>query len=390
MDTVFYLLTANSSSNRAQLAGFLRASKAFGWQVRIVEYGTLAAAGENSGLPRLLRNIARLKEFWSPLGIVVDCGGLEKPPARKMFALPTVFLDIHPEDLWKDATCVHVDNAEVARTAARELLSLEPGVCAYVPFTAPKSWCRERERAFAEALRINHFPCHIFKKRNRGDNFVLALDRWIAALPKPAAVFAANDHISELVVDAARRNGLAVPDDIAVIGVDNDEQICLNTTPQLSSIKPDHAKAGALAAQRLKELIANPRLPPAPAAVGPIAVLHRRSTRPLRRHDERTLRLIGAIREKTTTGLSVSRLAREFGVSRRTLEIQFREAMGRSILQEIQERRIEQAKLLLTQTDDAMPDVARQSGYPSVQAFRKHFTKAAGCAPTAFRRMHRP
>ena len=389
MKTILFFQTANCPSNQSQLSGILRTAKTFGWHVRVVAFSDPVTDGHNSGLPSLLQDIAKLKAFWSPIGIIIDCGGLSKRPYRKMFTLPTVFLDSRPDDLWDGAVCVHVDNAEVGRTAAREPLSLNARNYAYVPFTANKSWCRERERAFVEAIRLNHFPCHVFRKRCNADIYMLSLNHWIATLPKPVAIFAANDHISDLVVDFAIRNGFSVPDDVAVIGVDNDEQICLRSSPTLSSIKPDHEKAGFLAAQLLKEFVKTPKHPPASATVGPIAVLHRESTHTIHRHDERTMQLLRTIREKATAGLSVAQLVKDLGVSRRTVEMQFREATGRSILQEILNLRIEHAKLLLTQTYAQIEEVAKRSGYPSAQAFRKHFTKTVGLSPLTFRRRGR-
>ena len=389
MKTILFFQTANSPSNQSQLSGILRTAKTFGWHVRVVQFSDPVPDKQNSGLPSLLQDVAKLKAFWSPIGIIIDCGGLSKRPDRKMFTLPTVFLDSRPDDLWRGAVCVHVDNAEVGRTAAQELLSLNARAYAYVPFTSSKSWSLEREQAFTEAIRLNHFPCHVFRKRCNADIYMLSLDQWIAMLPKPVAIFAANDHVSDIVVDLAIRNGFSVPDDIAVIGVDNDEHICLRSNPTLSSIKPDHEKAGFLAAQLLREFIKTPKHPPASATFGPIAVVHRETTRAIRRHDERTMRLLRAIRERATTGLSVAQLVKGLGVSRRTVEMQFREATGRSILQEILNLRIEHAKLLLTQTYDKIDEVAKKSGYPSSQAFRKHFTKTVGVSPLTFRKRGR-
>lgn len=387
MKTILFLQTANSPSNQALLAGAFRAAKAFGWQIRVMEFsGSMFSSGkQDSGISGLLRDIRRLRSFWSPLGIIVDCGGLSNRPRKNMFRLPTVFLDKHPNNLWKGAVSVYADDVALGQTAARELLSLNAKTYAYVPFTSDKIWSANRGKAFADAIKLNHSQCQVFKKQHRADIYVLALDRWITSLPKPVAIFAANDHISEMVIDSSIRNGFSVPDDVSIIGVDNDEQICLRSMPTLSSIKPDHEKAGALSVQLLKALIQNPRHPPAPMSFGLAAVLHRGSTRQLRRHDERTMQLLRTIREQATAGLSVAQLVTGFGVSRRTIEMQFREATGKSILQEIQDLRIEQAKLMLTQTSASMDEVANSSGYPSTQAFRKHFTKSIGLSPLAFR-----
>ena len=101
--------------------------------------------------------------------------------------------------------------------------------------------------------------------------------------------------------------------------------------------------------------------------------------------DDGPVHVSRTIHEQATTRLSAAQLVTGFGVSRRTIEMQFREATGKSILQEIQDLRIERAKLMLTQTSAPMDEVASSSGYPSTQAFRKYFTKSTGLSPLAFR-----
>ncbi len=387
MKTVFFLQSATSPSNQAMLSGTLRAAKSFGWQLRVIEFFRDSSFNRHpvNSTDDLAAEIADLQRFWMPIGIIVDCGGIPRRLDHRQFKLPTVFLDCSPEHADRGAICVYSDAEEIGRLAARELLSLNVRAYAYASFTVNNDWSVNRARAFAQAIRLNHQPCYVFSKRASDGLYVRELDRWLVSLPKPVAIFAANDRISELVVASAHKNGFGIPDDIAVLGVDNDEHICMRSEPTLSSIKPDHEKAGYLAAQLLNEMIQNQKHPPTSAMFNVIAILHRASTRALHRHDERTMKLLRKIREQATTGLSVAQLVTGFGVSRRTMEMQFREATGKSILQEIQDLRIEQAKLMLTQTSASMDEVASSSGYPSTQAFRKYFTKSIGLSPLAFR-----
>ena len=391
MKDILFLQTANCQSNQAQLSGAFRAAKALGWQIHVVDFiESNPLGGKNdSSSSELLRNIDQLRSFWSPIGIIVDCGAGLTCLRENMFKLPTVFLDEYPCNLWKGAACVYSDDVELGRAAARELLSLNAKTYAYVPFLSDRTWSENRGKAFADAVKLNHSHCKVFRKRHRTDIYELSLDRWLTSLQKPVAIFAANDHVSEMVIGSSIRNGFSVPNDVSVIGVDDDEQICLRLMPTLSSIKPDHEKAGFLSVQLLKALIQNPRHPPAPISFGLAAVLHRGSTRPLRRHDERTMQVLRTIHEQVTTGLSAARLVTGLGVSRRTIEMQFREATGKSILQEIQDLRIERAKLMLTQTSAPMDEVANSSGYPSTQAFRKYFTKSIGLSPLAYRQRNK-
>ena len=377
--------------NHAMLSGALRAAKSLGWQLRVLEFSSTSSfySHVNSSDDELMTDVASLQSFWRPIGVIVDCGGIRGKLDRLRFNLPTVYLDCNPGRVNRGAVCVHSDAEEIGCLAARELLSLNMRSYAYAPFPVNTDWSIDRGRAFAQKLRLNHMPCHMFCKRTSDGLYARELAGWLASLPKPVAIFAANDHISELVVAAAQKHGYDVPDDVAVLGVDNNESICMRSEPTLSSIKPDHEKAGFLAAQLLHAMVKNPRNPPASATFGVIATLHRASTRALRRHDERTMQILRTIREETTSGLSVSDLVAKTGVSRRTIEKQFREATGRSILQEIQSLRLEHAQLMLTQSSAQMGEIATSSGYPSTQSFRKHFKKAVGVSPVVFRRKNK-
>ena len=391
MKTVFFLQSAMDSSNRAMLSGALRAVKSFGWQLRVLEFSRTSSfySHADSSEDDLLTDVASLMGFWKPIGIIVDCGGLRGKLDKMRFALPTVFLDCNPGRVGEGSACVYSDAEEIGCLAARELLSLNMRSYAYAPFPVDTDWSIDRGRSFAKKIRLNHMPCHVFRKSAADALYARELAGWLASLPKPAGIFAANDSISELVVAAAQKSGFDVPNDIAVLGVDNNEPICMRSEPMLSSIKPDHEKAGFLAAQLLHTMVKNPRNPPASATFGVIATLHRASTRALRRHDERTMQILRTIREETTSGLSVSDLVAKTGVSRRTIEKQFREATGRSILQEIQSLRLEHAQLMLTQSSAQMKEIATSSGYPSTQSFRKHFKKAVGVSPVVFRRKNK-
>ncbi|MBQ0032234.1 MAG: substrate-binding domain-containing protein [bacterium] len=233
-----------------------------------------------------------------------------------------------------------------------------------------------------QPLSLNNQKCLRYKP-------AVGLPDWIAALPKPAAIFAANDFVGEQVMSAASRLGLSVPDDVAVLGVDNDEEICLRATPTLSSIKPDHERAGYLAADLLRQLIRNPKQPPLPQSFGTLAVFHRASTRALRRHDEKAMRLVETIRRMATDTVTIPELAKEFGLAVRTVELRFKEATGHSIRDEIQSLRLERAKVLLSQPRIKMSEVAATSGYPSLLAFRKTFRRLTGVAPGKWRKNKR-
>ena len=390
MKTILFLQSSDRPSNVSQLNGVLRAAKAFGWNVRVVKFG-LASPNhhEHDSKKDLSEALAKMQDFWSPIGMIVDNGGAPNDFGKNDLRMPTVFLDRSPETIGRGAVCVFSDAADLAQNAARELLALNAKTYAYVPFNVNLRWSIERGREYTAALRINDIPCLTFRngRREASDEvFVQELGVWLDKITKPAAIFAANDYIGELVIQCAKSRGLSVPDDVAVMGIDNDEEICLRCTPSLSSIKPDHERAGYLAASLLRDLIRHPKRPPKSQTFGALAVFHRSSTRALRRHDERTVKIVEIIRKQALSPLSVEQLAKDFGVTRRLIEMRFREATGHSIRDELQSIRLERAKVLLKQHGVKLDKVAKESGYPSMQAFRKTFTVATGKSPLNWRK----
>ena len=393
MKTILFLQSSHCLPNKAMLAGSMRAAKSFGWSVRILEYGY---ASSNRTLQRfnkrhLLDEFRCMRDFWSPIGVIVDCGGAPKEFSPREFGLPTVFLDRDPSTIRKGAACVYSDAKAIGELAAQEILSLDAASLAYVPFYSHVIWSVNRGQAFAEALQSRNYRCHVFQNPRGASSsriYLKKLGNWIRGLPKPTAIFAANDHMGDLVIAAATRCGFKVPKDVAILGVDNDEEICLRSTPSLSSIKPDHEKAGYLAAQLLRELISHPQQPPPSRSFGALTVIHRFSTRIPRRHDDRISKAMELIRIRATTGITVSELVGNLGVSRRLLELRFNEITGRTVMDAIQSVRLEHAKILLTQSDSTLEDIAISSGFPSVQSFRKAFAKDTGKTPISWRKEH--
>ena len=393
VNTIFFLQSSNRPSNLAELDGVLHAAKSFGWNVRTLAFFMASPSHlQRDHLAEFKENLRKMREFWSPSGIIVENGAAPTVFRKDEFGLPTVFLDRDPSTIGRGAVCIYSDAKSIGQLAARELLPLNARSYAYVPFTDKRRWSVEREREFSAALKLNRVRCHVFRPGPSTSDavYLRKLDQWIRDLPKPVAIFAANDYIGELVIGSAQKNGLSVPADVAVMGVDNDENICLRATPTLSSIKPDHERAGYLAAALLHEFIRHPHRPPASQMFGALAVFHRSSTRTLRRHDTRTVKIVEIIRKRASTGITVKQIAKDFGVSRRLIEMRFREATGHSIRDEIQSIRLECAKMLLSQGKARLSAIATASGYPSVQAFRKTFTSATGKSPLAWRKAHLP
>jgi LacI family transcriptional regulator len=213
--------------------------------------------------------------------------------------------------------------------------------------------------------------------------------KWVAQLPKGTAVLAANDRYAWHAVDACRVAGLRVPDDVAVLGVDNDQLIVNLVRPALSSMELPGFRIGIEAARLLAELMDGAKQPAKPRLFAPTGIVSRASTDILAIEDASVVEAVRFIRHNASRPISVDDVVEAVALSRRNLERRFRSMRGRSILEEIRQAHLERAKQLLRETTLEMPAVARECGMSSAVRFSTMFHAAEGMPPTAFRRLHR-
>jgi LacI family transcriptional regulator len=204
-------------------------------------------------------------------------------------------------------------------------------------------------------------------------------------LPLPVGLFACNDDRGRQVLEACRFAGLAVPEEVAVLGVDNDAVFCDLADPPLSSIALNAETAGYRAAEVLDGMMHGRAVRPQKIAVEALRVVRRRSTDIVAVADSDVAAALQIIRREQGRGLSVAKVAAEVAVSRRHLERRFRETIGRTVLQEIQNARLEQAKRLLVETSHSISTVAEMSGFGSCSYFNQFFHERVGSTPRGFR-----
>ena len=360
MKTILYFQASGKISARQKLEGVYAFGREHGWNVLVIEPG----ASE--------RKEAELVGFWKPSGVIVECGSEQNHFNPATFEkTPAVFLDRNPKTLEANAPCVTHDSVATAKVAARELLSLKLTSYAYVPWPEPRFWSDEREAGFAAALRLNDLGYSRFNGRSKSSD-VQALQRelgtWLRDLPKPVGIFAANDFMAAHVAATANRIGLDIPKDIALVGVDNDELLCENTKPTLSSVMPDFRAAGEKAAAMLARLMANPKVRPAPESFGPLRLVRRSSTNRLKRIDREVLAALDLIRREACNGLKARDVFALFTCTRRMAEIRFRAATGTSPLKTIQKIRRAKAEDLLADPARDRNAIANLCGYSSANA----------------------
>lgn len=387
MKTVLYFQSSCCENNDALLRGVVRYAHRAKWSVQVVPYAKAAASRQVDGRGGGDRpQVADLVAFWRPAGAIVDCGSAIGMLTNTDFApLPAVFLDCSHD---AGAPAVRSDGRAVAECAARELLSLGLESFAFAPWFARVAWSRERLEAFGELVRAEGRACHVL---DWGDDLSEASVRrrladWLGSLPRPVGVFAANDYVASLVVAGARAMKMRVPDDVAVVGVDNDLRVCEQSRPTITSVAPSYEGAGAQAAELLERLMRSPRRPPADVLFGVDRIVRRESTLAVRRRDQRVEQAVALVRGEAHAGLTPSDVARQLGCSRRLLEIRFRDTTGQTLLAAIRSARIERARRLLERDGMPLADVARLCGYGSECAFRRAFAQETHSTPRQFQR----
>jgi LacI family transcriptional regulator len=338
-------------------------------------------------------NVKRQLDFWQPVGVIAECGsGASELNAESFGTVPAVYFDadraVHGPGCY-----VTLDSEKVGALAAEHLLSLDLPHYAFAAFRLPLFWARERCEAFVEAVqRSRGCGVSVFDpgREQVSDVRQQAMEEWVRSLPRPCGVFAANDYVGEEIANICARMGISVPGDIAILGVDDDEQICENTMPTLSSIAPDFAHGGYLAAEMLGRLVDGDGPRNAFLRYEPGTVVVRQSTRHIAGSCERIADAVEMIRRRACEGISAKDVASYIGVPRRTAEMQFRAATGRSIHQEIDEVRFAKVFALLKnprQTLDAIPDLC---GFSTCVALRKAFKLRTGLSMREWRARNVP
>jgi LacI family transcriptional regulator len=212
-----------------------------------------------------------------------------------------------------------------------------------------------------------------------------ALARWVAALPRPVGVMACYDIRGRQVLAACRAANRAVPDEIAVIGCDNDELLCDLSVPPLSSVAPDTDSTGYLAAELLDRMMAGEKIPPTAHLVKPLGVVPRLSTDTLAITDAEMCQAVRFIRTHACDGINVADVLNHVSMSRRVFENEFKRLFGRMPHEEIVRTRIQRVKELLTQTDLPLYEVAERTGFKHVEYMSVVFKKKVGLPPSEFR-----
>jgi LacI family transcriptional regulator len=214
--------------------------------------------------------------------------------------------------------------------------------------------------------------------------------RWLESLPKPVGVLCANDRIAVFLRDAALARGLRVPEDIGVVGVDNDELRSRYGPVPITSIELNASTIGARALQLLIELTRGQAVSSEPIIVPPGRLVERRSTDVLAISDPDVLFAARYIADHACDGIEVSDVLSKVMVSRSTLDRRMKSAIGRTCSDEIARVRLQRARRMLLESDSSMSEISAACGYNYLSHFSHAFSKAFGMPPSTFRETQRP
>lgn len=371
------LIETTRSHGRGLVAGIGQYVGMYGpWSIYFEERGL------HEPLPRSL-------ERWEGDGIISRTFRRADVDRLLALRLPVIELYADPE---LGLPRVFADRARIAELAVGHFL--DRGLRQLGFFATERAgWVERRLDAFLVEVGKRNLACDVFeaKTTRAGRNRAMEprIAQWVRALPKPCGVYCPFDGFALRLMNVCREIGVAVPEEIAVLGSDNDAVICSMTRPPLSSVSLGVERIGYEAAAILDRMMAGEKPPRGGVRVEPEGVVTRQSTDILALDEPDVARAVHIIRERACRGLKVSEVAEAVALSRRALEQRFRRALGRTPKEEITRVRLERAAELLRHAPLPIERVAAACGFESHRYFDRVFRRETGMTPRAYRLTYR-
>lgn len=383
MCNVLLFAASVTSANRLSYDGVFRYARAAKWDVHLIEYGLAAKKRQHLAVDAA-PDVRELLKMWQPDGVIVECAGRAPVlPIADFGKLPLVLLSCHPQHVGKSHSCVYTDAESIVRVVVRELLLLGFSDYAFVPYPEDVIWNREREAAFFRMVRANGKRAHRIDvgSTTDGKDVIGVLVDGISRLPKPCGVFAVNDEMGSKVISACKLADLSVPDDVAVVAVDNDESLCEQSQVSLSSVRIDYEAEGYMSAELLDRQMKLRASRRRRAKVEHLLVdvagfVRRASSR--RSIDARVAKALEHIRLHALERITPDEIAEMMGVTRRFADMLFLSVVGQTVFDVVRQTRIERVKEMLSAHDRSIASIADRCGYPSLPALCREFKTVIG------------
>ncbi|WP_428304311.1 XylR family transcriptional regulator [Lacipirellula sp.] len=327
-------------------------------------------------------------EHWKGDGILVRTGNQAIVDAVVAANLPVV--ELRTSRLMPGYPFAGVDNRAVGKMVAEHFAA--QGFRRFAVYGIDtEDFFEERCRNFVEAVAEMGFHCEVFNQDHGGEHPLdweqqqLQLVKWIQQLPKPIGVLTCTDQLGFWFLDACKRANVAVPEEVAVVGCENDESLATMASPPMSSVQFHAERTGYEAAALLDRLMKGEPPPAEPTLIAPLGIVTRQSSDIVAVEDKEIAEVLRYVRIQAPLGLSVEEILRRFPFSRAALDQRMRDAIGRTTKAEIVRVQLERVKLLLAETELSLAQIADRAGFRHPQYMAELFKKRFGLTPGSFR-----
>ncbi|MBN1300515.1 MAG: DNA-binding transcriptional regulator [Melioribacteraceae bacterium] len=371
----------------------LETSRAFGRQliIGIAKYSRLNGPWSFYKEPTDLKSSVPHLTSWKPDGIIMRDSLITKELLK--LKIPTI-LAIHHSKYPRDLPVIKTDSYAIAKMASEHLL--EKGLKNFAFFGSDRyEWSNERKFFFLNFINDAGFNASVYLppkkvKKNDWEKEQRHVSEWVKDLPKPVGIFACNDDRGQHILEVCKLLNLRVPEDVSVIGVDNDPMICEIGDPPLTSIALNVESAGYEAAKLMDEMIKNKKISGEHILVSPSHVIQRQSSDVLAVNDPKVSQAISYIKKNAKNKILVKDVVEHTNVSRRTLERKFKQSIRRSIYGEIRRVRIEMISQMLVETDLSISQISSYFNFTDVEHISRYFKIEKGIGLREFRKLNQP
>jgi LacI family transcriptional regulator len=335
----------------------------------------------------------QIKHYFSKLEKINASGAIIREPTPRQvehFIKLGIPLIISPNLINPQIPTILTDTKKIAQLAAEHLIGRGFKNFAYCGFKEMQ-WSKDRYENFTQEIKrknyqVNQFFATVNKLINPKEKDFADIVRWLHSLPKPVGLMACNDDMGRIVLDTCKLAGFHVPEQIAVLGVDDDELTCELTDPPLSSIALHAEKTGYEAAKLLDSLMVGEKMNGQIIHQEPSHVVIRQSTDVMAIEDNDVAQAIRYIHQHNKEPITVEDVAHEVNLSRRHLYKKFMTTMGHSVFDEIKKNRINHICELLTETDWSIYKITMSLGFTGIEHIARYFQKEMGMAPNEYRK----
>lgn len=369
----------------------LETSRSFGRQliIGITRYAKIRGDWSFYKEPIDLKSSFHHLTNWNPDGLIMRDTLITEDLLK--LRKPTI-LAIHSSKYPPKLPVIKTDSQAIAKMAAEHFL--EKGYkhfafCGFDEF----DWSEGRKHYFNSFIRDAGFTTYNFSSSSKKKHWKVEqqrLTQWIQSLPKPIGIFACNDDRGQHLLEVCKLINIHIPDDVAVIGVDNDPMICDLGDPPLTSIALNVEAAGFEAAQLMEEMIEKKKLTGDHILVSPTHIVQRQSSDSIAVDDEELTKALQFIKENAKNKISVHDVVHATCLSRRTLERRFKEVLHRSIYRHIQHTRVELIAKLLIETELPVSEITSLFTFTDSVHVSRCFKREKGVSLREFRKLHQP